>query len=332
MFNDIRLISRTGNMEITVYDDSYKELWDDFVADSNNGTMFHLQQFLSYHKPGKFTFKHLMFTEQGRIVAVLPGALTDGIYESPIGASFGSIVTGDLNFTTAMTIVETLLDYSRKERFRQLMLTGAPIIYEEYPNQNLDFAMRWQGMQYELHYISSAIALDTGRDIISRFQATVRNYVRKSLRTPEITVMVNDDYEKFYPIIEANLNKHGVKPTHSLEELLRLKDLLPDRIKLFLVCLAGKPVGGSVMFFPNERVALCFYNMFLYEYARFRPIHRVMYEVVKYCTDAGYKYVDIGVSQDTSAENPMTPNTSLIAFKETFDAKTVMRNTFSIRL
>ncbi len=55
-----------------------------------------------------------------------------------------------------------------------------------------------------------------------------------------------------------------------------------------------------------------------------------MYEVVKYSTEHGYKYVDIGVSQDTKAENPMTPSMSLINFKEKFDAKTVMRNTLRL--
>ncbi len=52
-----------------------------------------------------------------------------------------------------------------------------------------------------------------------------------------------------------------------------------------------------------------------------------MYEVVKWSTDNGYQYVDIGVSQDTKAANPMTPSISLIDFKEKFDARTVMRNT-----
>jgi hypothetical protein len=71
--------------------------------------------------------------------------------------------------------------------------------------------------------------------------------------------------------------------------------------------------------------------MLLYEYAEYKPIQRVMYEVVTYCTEKGYQYVDIGVSQETSAENPMTPRVSLIDFKEKFDAKTIMRNTLSYK-
>jgi lipid II:glycine glycyltransferase (peptidoglycan interpeptide bridge formation enzyme) len=71
--------------------------------------------------------------------------------------------------------------------------------------------------------------------------------------------------------------------------------------------------------------------MLKYEYQHLKPIQRVMYEVVKYSTEHGYNYVDIGVSQDTKAANPMTPSMSLIEFKEKFDAKTIMRNSLSIR-
>jgi hypothetical protein len=319
-------------MKIVEYTPDYKELWDNFVENSNNGTMFHLQKFFDYHPPDRFNWHHLMFFKKEKLLAVLPGTLENGLYESPIGASYGSLVTRDVKFKTAMELVSSLLDYGKKKGIKEFLLTAAPMIYENHPNQNLEFAMLWQGFSYQLHYISSAIKLDPEQDIISRFQATVRRNIRKTLRNLDIHVEVNDRYDEFYPILLNNKARHGVKPTHSLEELYRLKELLPDRLKLFMVYLKDKPIAGSLMFYPNKNVALCFYNMLLYDYAEYKPIQRVMYEVVKDATEAGYKYVDIGVSQDTKAENPMTPSMSLIDFKEKFDAKTIMRNTLQIRL
>ncbi len=319
-------------MEIVKYSEKWKEDWDSFIKNSNNGTIFHLQKFLDYHAPGKLSFNHLIFIDNGKIVAVLPGNLKKGIFESPIGASFGSIVTGDLKFNMAMKLISALLDYGKRNHIKEFILTSAPLIYETHPNQNPDFAMLWQGFKYETHYISSAIKLDSNRDIIQRFQSTVRNNVRKVLRNKEIRVELSDRYDQFYPIILQNLSKHHVKPTHSFDELMKLKDLLPENLKLFLVYYKNKAIGGSLVFLCNKLVALCFYNMMLYEYAEFKPIHLVMHEVVKYATENRCGYVDLGVSQDTAAENPMTPNTNLIAFKETFDAKTVMRNTLRIKL
>ena len=319
-------------MEIIKYTEDWKERWDSFVLNSNNGTMFHLQKFFDYHEPGKFKFDHLMFIEKDEIVALLPGSIEKGLFESPIGASYGSIVTKDIKFSKAMEIVSILIDYGKKEGLKELLLTPAPIIYEEYPNQNLDFAMLWQGFKYQLHYISSAIELRRDSDIISRFQATVRRNIRKTLRNADIHVEINERYDQFYPILLENKSRHDIKPTHSYEDLLKLKKLLPDHLKLFMVYHRDKPIGGSLMFFTNKIVSLCFYNMLLYEYAEFKPIHRVMYEVVKYSAEEGYRYVDIGVSQDTTAENPMTPSLSLIEFKEKFDAKTIMRNTFYLKV
>ncbi len=319
-------------MEIINYTEEWKDKWDRFVLESNNGTMFHMQKFFDYHAPGKFTFNHLIFLEKNEIAALLPGAMIGSKFESPIGASYGSIVTKDVKFKKAMEIVSTLLQYARDKGIKEIELTAPPVVYEDHPNQNLDFAMLWQGFQYELHYISSAIKLDPDEEIISRFSPTIRRNIRKSFKNPDIRVEINEKYEEFYPILLDNKGRHNVKPTHSLEDLLKLKELLPDNLKLFMVYWKEKPISGSLMFFVNRTCSLCFYNMLLYEYEYLKAIQRLMYEVVKYSTDKGYSYLDIGVSQDTSADNPMTPSMGLIDFKEKFDAKTVMRNTLHIKL
>ncbi len=319
-------------MKIIEYNEDYKKQWDDFVLKSNNGTMFQMQKFFDYHTPGKFTFNHLIFLENNKIKAVLPGRLQDGLFESPIGASYGSIVTGDITFAESLELVELLIDYAKQIGIKELMLTPAPMIYEKYQNQNLDFAMLWLGFKFQLHYISSAIKLDSSRDIITRFSPSTRRNLRKSLKNPDVRVEINDKYDEFYPILLENKARHDVKPTHSYEDLLRLKELMPDNLMLFMVYYKEKPIAGSLMFMCNNQVALCFYNMLLYDYEHLKPIVRVMYEVVKYSTENGYTYVDIGVSQDTKAENPMTPSFSLIEFKEKFDAKTIMRNTFYLKL
>jgi hypothetical protein len=319
-------------MEIIEYSDVWKERWDDFVLNSNNGSMFHLQKFFDYHTPGKFKFNHLIFLKNKKIAALLPGRLKDGIYESPIGASYGSIVTKDVKFAEAMEIVSALLEYGKANSIKEFELTPAPMIYETHQNQNLEFAMRWLGFNYKLHYISSGIKLNKGDDYLLRFTPTTRRNVRKTFHIPEMRVEINERYDEFYPILVENKAKHDAKPTHSYEDLLRLKQLMPNNLKLFMVYVGEKPIGGSLMFYANKNVALCFYNMMLYEFAEYKPMHRIMYEVVNDATEHGYSYVDIGVSQDTKAVNPMTPSMSLIEFKEQFDAKTIMRNTFTIKL
>jgi len=319
-------------MKIIEYTNDWKDKWDNFVIGSNNGTIFHMQRFLYYHPKDKFSFNHLIFLDRGNIVGLLPGSRISDLYESPIGSSYGSIVTEDVKFSYAMEMISALLDYGRAAGIKEFLLTSAPRVYEKHPNENLDFAMLWQGFRYDLHYISSAIKLFPDQDIISRFQPTVRRNIRHALKNPDLRVEINEHYNEFHPILVKNKARHNVVPTHSLEDLLKLKELLPGKIILFMVYYKDIPIAGSNIFICNNQVALCFYNMLLFEYEKMKPIHLVMYEVVRWATENGYQYLDIGVSQDTKADNPMTPSMGLIDFKEKFDAKTVMRNTLKINL
>jgi lipid II:glycine glycyltransferase (peptidoglycan interpeptide bridge formation enzyme) len=133
--------------------------------------------------------------------------------------------------------------------------------------------------------------------------------------------------KEFYPILLENKAKYSAKPTHTLDELLRLNELVPDLMKLFLVRVANEPIAGSLLFLANDRVSLIFYHMLRYAYQEYKPIYLLMDRVTAWSKEQGYAFVDIGVSQDTSDENPMTPALSLIHFKERFDSRGVLRST-----
>ncbi|NCO46191.1 MAG: GNAT family N-acetyltransferase, partial [Vibrio sp.] len=84
----------------------------------------------------------------------------------------------------------------------------------------------------------------------------------------------------------------------------------------------------SWLFLTNKNVVLCFYNMLLYEYEHLKPVDLIMYETVRWAMENGFSWVDIGVSQDTKAEDPMTPSLGLIDFKERFDSSGILRSTY----
>jgi len=52
-----------------------------------------------------------------------------------------------------------------------------------------------------------------------------------------------------------------------------------------MVYYKNEPIAASNVFICNKQVALCFYNMLKYEHENLKPIHRVMYEVVKWATE-----------------------------------------------
>lgn len=319
-----------GKIIISEY--SYKDriTWDNFVLNSNNGTIFHLQQFLDYHTKGKFNFYHLLFHKDNELIAVLPGGITgDGsVFWSPVGASYGSFVTKDIHFDLALEIVDSFMDFSRGKYFKDVYLIPPPIIYSRKISQHLEYAMLYRKFDFELHYISHSIDLTRTKDILSDCDKTARKTIHKIFREQKISIRESDDFVNFNRILIENKARHNVKPTHSLEDMLRLKELLPDNIKLQMVYYYDEPIAGSLLFICNSKVVLCFYNMLLYEYEYLKPIYLIMYETMKWAKDNGFDWVDIGVSQDTSAEDPMTPQLGLIAFKERFNARGILRSTY----
>jgi hypothetical protein len=301
-----------------------------------NGTVFHSQQFLAYHNIGKFDFHHLLFFHGNRLVAVLPGGFRDNgkIYDSPLGASYGSFVTEDISADIALAVVTAFEMYVKEKNVVEVFLTSPPVIYQPTLTQNLDFALLYKGFEYQRHYISHAIEMREGIVPFDRFQSTARKHIRRILRdSPGISIekISNENMKKgleeFYPILLENKAKFDAKPTHTLDELLKLHDLLPDLMKLFLVRLHGKPIAGSLLFIANRRVAIIFYHMLLYQFDEYRPIYLLMDKVTRWAQENKYAFVDIGVSQDTHAENPMTPALSLIRFKEKFDSRGILRST-----
>lgn len=321
-----------GSISVHPYTSADRAEWDDFVERSNNGTMFHLQKFLDYHPEGKWNFHHLMFREEGRLVGVLPAGLNaKGELWSPVGASYGSIVVEDTAYERCERIVDALVDYLREAGIRDAYLIPPPLIYTLNYSQHTEYAMLYRKADFELHYISHAIDLKHGDAFMDHFDPTARKSIRRILREGAVTIRESDDYATFHEILVENKARHNVRPTHTLEDLLRLRELMPDKLRLNMVYYEGQAIAGSLLFLANRKVVLCFYNMLRYEYEHLRPVYLIMHETCRWAVQEGYEWVDIGVSQDTGADDPMTPSLNLIQFKERFDARGILRSTFHLK-
>ncbi|MFA6570957.1 MAG: GNAT family N-acetyltransferase [Bacteroidota bacterium] len=320
-----------SNITVHNYSEANREEWEQFVNDSNNGTMFHKQAFLDYHPKDKFNFHHLMFRCDGELVGVLPGGLSDNgeVFWSPMGASYGSIVTKDAPFNISLGIVDAMMEYFRTNNFRDIYLIPPPIIYNKFYNQHIEYAMLYRRFDFEYHYISHAINLT--EDYEHNYDKKTQKQIQKIKREGKIHIVESDDYDAFYPILVENKAKHNVKPTHSLEDLYKLRELLPDNLKLFMVYAGDEPIAGALMFLTNSKVALCFYIMLYYKHKELRPNFLALDYIAKWARDSGYEWLDIGVSQDTSSEDPMTPSDKLIYFKERFHARGLLRSTFHFK-
>ncbi|MDR0926248.1 MAG: GNAT family N-acetyltransferase [Ignavibacteria bacterium] len=326
------MITPKYNIRIEKYDAAKQSEWDNFVAESNNGTMFHLQSFLQYHPAERFEFSNYMFYDGTELVAVLPGGYKENgrVYWSPVGASYGSLVTGDIHFDLSLAVVDAMLEMFRSNGTEELFLIPPPFIYNTKYSQNIEYAMLYRKFDFEYHYISHSLEL--AEDNTQYYNRATKFKFNKIHKNKDLLVEINNDYENFYPILVKNKLKHNATPTHSLEELYRLDALLPNRLQLFMCYYKDEPIGGHLLFLPNANVSLCFYNAMYYEYDKQFPAYALAEKVIEWSKAHNYRWFDFGVSQDTTSDDPMAPSISLIQFKESLHTRGIFRSTYHLSL
>jgi len=303
--------------------------WTDFVLRSNNGTIFHLPDFLDYHPEGRFRNHHLIVESKKSIVSIIPGALAereDGIwFRSYPGASYGGPVFNDaLGLSKIERIVDELISYCSSQGFRGIEMTPPPAVYYRRPHDYLEFSLIKRGFEYRKRELTAVIDLSRlGEELRLGFRSSALRGVRKAVRSG-VTVEENSDFSLFYHVLESNLQqRHNVKPTHSLEELEKLRNLLGrDHITQFVAMKDGEVLAGMVMFHCNPRATLAFYISHDQEHQALRPVNLVYMEVIRWAKQMGYHYMDLG----TFTLN-MDINHGLCRFKESFSARGVFRNT-----
>lgn len=303
--------------------------WDEFVNQSDNGTIFHTRKFLSYHPKEKFTDASLVFEQKGKLFAVFPAVLIERngkkILSSHSGASYGGFVhNSDLNFKDAHDLVEMLLEHAHSLQCDAIQLTLNPIIYQSHVSNYIDFALVRNGFGYMKREISSVVQLPTKvDDVLPLYREEARRAIRKSLKTG-VRIAECDRFEEYYEILSNNLKmRHGVTPTHSLNELLLLKEKFPTRIRLWGAFLDEKMIAGVCNFSANDNVVLAFYISHNEEYQEYRPVNTLFYEIMKKSVVEGFNYLDFGIFTVN-----MEPNWGLARFKENFGSRGIFRDTF----
>lgn len=317
-------------MQISIepYHQPFAEEWDNFVWQANNGNIFHTRRFLSYHPPERFEDHSLIFKKEQRVIALFPATIRyeqhRRILTSHRGASYGGLVTNfHVGIRETFDIVAALIQYAQDHQFQGIDLTPPPIVYYKRPSHYVDFALVKNGFGYKKREISSVIPLTFSEtEVLNTFSAESRRAVRRGVKLG-VEVRECEEYAAFYQILKRNLKmRHNVTPTHSLDELLLLKRIFPERIKLFGAFAEGRMVAGVVMFTCNPQVVLAFYISHNEDFQQYRGVNCLFFEIIKWAIREKYAYLDFGIFTVN-----MDPNWGLGRFKESFGAQGIFRDT-----
>jgi Acetyltransferase (GNAT) domain len=306
------------------------EPWDDFVATSNNGTIFHRLGYLAYHG-GRFAANahHLAWCKGDSIHAVMPLGIFEEegrrVARSPFGASYGGVVAKrDLSLAQASDYADSLLDHLRAEGVDRLVVTPAPGLNHEHATDYVEFFLLKAGAVCTRFELTSYIHVQ--EEPLDGFRHAAVKAIRKA-QANDVRVEENDRLEEFYEILAANRRKYDATPTHSLDELRWLRKRFPDDIRLFMAYREGVAIGGSLVYRVNPRVLLDFYWAHVDEFQGLRPVSLLVHEIARWAHGEGIRTFDFGTQTID-----MVPVEGGTRFKETFGALGVFRRTYQIDL
>ena len=150
--------------KINRYSSLDESMWDNFVPNSNNGTIFHLRSFLNYHPKNRFTDHSLIITKKDKLFSVLPAAekMINGRLSliSHPGTTVGSfVVPENLSIAESMDLVKSLVGYAKKNSLYSIRITLPPNLYQRRLSNYMDFSFFKHGFQYLKRDITSILSV-----------------------------------------------------------------------------------------------------------------------------------------------------------------------------
>jgi len=316
-------------IEYKIYSNNDRDLWNNFVVDAKDGTIFQSQIFLEYHLQRNFSDHSLMFYKNKTLIAVFTGSLItnsngEKILFSHPGASFGGIVQKTYSLSDTLEIISLIEQYAIKNNFNQISIVPTPSIYCKNHHDTLIYGLKLKHYTEIERYYSSIIPIELDTDnqmkSINRNKGRAINYYDTIIKENNLKIYWDKNFDSFYPILLDNKKMYNSTPTHSLEELKKINELMPNNIHLLVVEKDNVIIGGNLILVANEQVAIIFYNMINYKFSDLQIGIIQVCESIKWAQKNQFKYLDFGVSHEIGDEKFLIPKMSLIKFKEEFGA------------
>ena len=121
--------------EIVRYTADKAKEWNQFVAESKNGTFLFDRHYMDYHSD-RFEDYSLMFYRDGGLYALLPANREDNILWSHRGLTYGGIImNAESTAARIQQLFRELNDYLRADGFIKVVYKPVPHIFHRIPSE-----------------------------------------------------------------------------------------------------------------------------------------------------------------------------------------------------
>ena len=339
------LVTLKRYMTVTAYSINRRELWDEFVSHSKNGTFLIRRGFMDYHADRFFDCSVMVFdgvepsdeeddTELSmhNLVAVMPANWDEHercVYTHQ-GLTYGGlIVKEDVTQKEVISILKSIfLYYISYLQARKIVYKPIPYIYSAQPCGEDLYALFRAHCRLTHRLVSTVVSLRNPLRMRTLRQRQARKAIDHGFYIDRMPEGDWDSLREYWTLLEHVLDKyHSAHPVHTFEEMQMLMQRFPREIKLFLVRDHAKIVAGSVLF-ETRQVARVQYIAADEEGRAYGALDLLFRHLI----NERYKqmeYVDFGTSNEKGG---WYLNDGLVFQKEGFGGRAVCYDTYEVML
>jgi len=312
-----------------------------FLENTTNSTIFHRPLFLSYHNESKFAelknfkFCHLIFRDKNKIIkAFIPGAVYEEedsrlIYKTPFYSSHGGIVYDEhFYFEDFEKIILMMIDHLREYEVKTFYFSQTSDSYcgkSKEKNNYIKYILSSKG--FKISNIELLMIKKNSEDFNKNFHNTITRQINQAIKNkPEYSIENGIDQESYDLLIKSQ-NRLGGKPTHSIAELKKIKELFPENIYTFKTKRENKLIAGITAIKCNNNVLNTFYIYDDESERELKGMQFTYYNVFKYAYENGFECTDLG-----PATFGLEPHRSLISYKVKYGILPDLRTTYSLTI
>jgi hypothetical protein len=309
--------------EFKLYQSDQKQQWDSFIDSAKNGHFMFKRDFMEYHKE-RFTDNSLIIYLKNKLIALLPAHRDGSKLASHLGLSFGGlIVDQSMKLYKMIDLIKALIQNLQQQGFTEFIYKATPQHYQSlFSNEDI-YSLSLVGSQITRRDACSVIDLRTNIGFEKGRRGCIKKAYQENLKLDDSTSITD-----YFSMIENLLKeKYDSKPVHNLQEMILLQSRFPENIKLYTARKDQELLAG-IWIFLNKKVIK---TQYIASTEKGRSLGAVDFIINELITNLykDFYYFDFGTSVDQS-ENGF--NSSLMAQKEMFGARTVLCDWYTLNL
>lgn len=311
-----------NDFKVIRYSKNDKKSWDSFVRTSKNATFLFYRDYMDYHND-RFDDYSLIVFHKNKIAALLPANKENELVCSHRGLTYGGIlIQKNFSFTKYVKVVETILFFLNKNKISKLELKIMPSIYNQSLSEEVYAVSHYLDALNYKKEISLTIPISKEYNFSKLRKRGIKLGLKNNIEIIEFDSMSNFWNEILIPNLKT---KHNTKPTHSLQEIVDLKNRFPQNIRQFNIFFKGELIGGTTIF-ETKTVAHAQYISGVEKYNNLGGLDLLFHFLITN-NFKNKKYFNFGTSTIPTTNQI---NKGLLTWKQGFDTVPIIQDSILI--